>query len=71
MGYVIGKNCINLFRCVVDSVLQCFLMDEEMNGGYGHAKCAPESLLTFIDGPDYARKYAEAHAEMEETKPSA
>jgi hypothetical protein len=54
MGYVMAKLFMNVFAMAVDSVLQCFVADEELNssGGGGGAQYTPELLKGFLKDPN-------------------
>jgi len=48
IGYVMASLVMNVFALAVDSVLQCFVADEELNKASGGAQCTPEQLKSFI-----------------------
>ncbi|EER11601.1 ctl transporter, putative [Perkinsus marinus ATCC 50983] len=49
VGYVVGKLITNVFGLAVDSMLQCFVADEELNKASGGAQCTPPLLKKFLD----------------------
>jgi len=51
IGYVVSKLFMNVFGLAVDSVLQCFVADEELAGG-GGAQYTPEELKKFLKDKD-------------------
>merc|ERR1719453_1701287 len=46
-GYVCGKLVMNVFGLAVDTVLQCFVTDEEINGTVGAH--TPTELAGFLE----------------------
>jgi len=48
MGYFVGSIVISVFSVAVDSILQCFLADEELHKTEGGAKYTPSQLVTFL-----------------------
>ncbi|KAF4670391.1 hypothetical protein FOL47_002068 [Perkinsus chesapeaki] len=48
VGYVVGKLITNVFGLAVDSMLQCFVADEELNKSSGGAQCTPPLLRDFL-----------------------
>lgn len=52
MGFVIGKLIMNVFGLAVDTVLQCFIADEELNNGV-HGDHTPPEFKQFLDEPAY------------------
>jgi hypothetical protein len=46
-GWVCGKLVMNVFGLAVDTVLQCFVADEEINGTVGEH--TPPELMSFLD----------------------
>ena len=48
MGYLIGSVVISVFSLSVDSILQCFISDEELHKSEGGAKYTPLQLETFL-----------------------
>jgi hypothetical protein len=50
IGYVIGKLIMNVFGLAVDTTLQCFIADEELNNGASHT---PGPLKEFLDSDEY------------------
>merc|ERR1712100_49952 len=46
-GWVCGKLVMNVFGLGVDTVLQCFVADEEINGTVGEH--TPPELMSFLD----------------------
>lgn len=49
LGYVIGQLFMNVYSLAVDTILQCFVIDEELNGGFGEH--TPENLKPFLRDP--------------------
>ncbi|KAF4722985.1 hypothetical protein FOZ63_024213 [Perkinsus olseni] len=49
VGYVVGKLITNVFGLAVDSMLQCFVADEELNKSCGGAQSTPPLLKNFLD----------------------
>merc|ERR1719460_3305679 len=45
-GYICGKLVMNVFGLAVDTTLQCFVADEELNGQVGDH--TPEELQRFL-----------------------
>ena len=54
MGYVVSKLFMNVFGLSVDTILQCFVADEELHssGGGGGAQYTPEELKVFLKDKD-------------------
>ena len=50
MGYVLGKLFMNVFGLAVDTTLQCFCADEELN--QGASDFTPEELKGFLKDPN-------------------
>lgn len=48
MGYFIGSVVISVFSISVDSILQCFVSDEELHKSEGGAKYTPKELESFL-----------------------
>lgn len=48
MGYFIGSVVISVFSLSVDSILQCYLADEELHKSEGGAKYTPSELQSFL-----------------------
>ena len=48
IGYVIGGLIMNVFTVAVSSVLQCFLIDEEVHSEAGGAKFTPTQLEAYL-----------------------
>ena len=48
MGYCIGSVIISVFSISVDSILQCFVSDEEIHKTEGGAKFTPKLLQQFL-----------------------
>jgi len=54
IGYVAGKLIMNVFGLAVDTILQCFIADEELGGsGEGYR---PEELQKFLDSDEYKKE---------------
>jgi len=52
MGWCSAKLVMNVFGLAVDTVLQCFVADEEMNKDRTEkSECTPEQLGKFMDDP--------------------
>ena len=54
MGYVTAKLFMNVFGLAVDTILQCFVADEELHSGGtgGGAQYTPEELKVFLKDKD-------------------
>jgi hypothetical protein len=48
IGYIIAKMFMTVFALAVDSALQCFILDEEINGKEGEKNNTPKQLQAFL-----------------------
>ncbi|CAD7940129.1 unnamed protein product [Amoebophrya sp. A120] len=58
IGYVVSQLFMDVFGLAVDTTLQCFVADEELNakGGSGGAQYTPEELKGFLKDPNQKGK---------------
>ena len=52
IGYCIGSVVISVFSIAVDSILQCFVSDEELHKTEGGAKFTPKLLQQFLSSKE-------------------